>query len=104
MMLEVYRATWYAETGLCDFGGRGYWHGTTSSAPCDSEEQARGVLLSLGGISEDPKKPGYFHNSFPMGLARIRKELVLDEAETAKLAPIKCDYQACFCTITCHEV
>lgn len=85
MTFEVYRAQWFAETGLVDFGGRGFWDHTTTSHAFDSEAEAKACLLTLGGIEEDPKHPGEFLNSFPMGLARVRKQLTFDRAETEKL-------------------
>lgn len=76
MTLEVYRAQWFAETGLCDNGGMGYWASTTRSIPCDTEEEAKRTLLGIGSVKEDPKRSGEYLNSDMMSLARVRKEIV----------------------------
>lgn len=81
MTFEVNRVVWHAETGLVDFGGRGYWDHTTSSAPFDREDLAVAHLLKLGGVRLDPDKG--LVNEFPMGLVRVRKESFVDHEATA---------------------
>lgn len=63
------RIVYYAELGVCDGGGVGYWTHTTYSKGWPTYDKAEKDLLSMSGV----KKSGeYYELAKPFGLARVR--------------------------------